>query len=250
MLRYSRPLIGINTDFLAAGKTTRAHARLNAGYFDTVFAAGGLPVLVPPMGKDGDPDAYLDRLDGLVLSGGLDLDPRRQQLPTHPAVVPMAERRETSDRQLVRRAIARQVPLLAIGVGMHLVNGCFGGSLHLHLPEDMPRAMPHFDPHGGPHRHLVLVERGTKLEEIYGVEEIRVNSSHHQAVRSVGTDLRACGKSPDGVIEAIESVDPNWFFLGVQWHPESETASALDMQLFECFLQACIRQAAELPLAA
>jgi putative glutamine amidotransferase len=88
------------------------------------------------------------------------------------------------------------------------------------------------------------------MEEIYGGGEIRVNSDHHQAVRSVGEGLRVSARSPDGVIEAIESTDPNWFCVGVQWHPESETASALDMQLFECFVQACLRQAEPLLAAA
>jgi putative glutamine amidotransferase len=88
------------------------------------------------------------------------------------------------------------------------------------------------------------------MEEIYGAGEIRVNSCHHQAVRQVGSDLRVSASAPDGVIEAIESTDANWFCIGVQWHPESETASALDLQLFELFIQACLRQAQPLQLAA
>jgi putative glutamine amidotransferase len=88
------------------------------------------------------------------------------------------------------------------------------------------------------------------MEEIYGGVEIRVNSSHHQAIRQVGSRLRVCALAPDGVIEAIEAVDPNWFCVGVQWHPESDTASALDLQLVECFVQACGRQAQPLELAA
>ena len=250
MSRCPRPVIGINTDFIAAGKNMRAHARLNAGYFDTVYAAGGLPVLLPPLGQEAELDAYLDRVDGLVLSGGLDLDPRRQQQPPHRAVQPMAERRELSDRLLVRRAVARQVPLLAIGVGMHLLNLHLGGSLYLHLPEDLPRALPHRDTLDGPHRHIVLIEPGTRLEEIYGGGEIRVNSSHHQGVRQLGRGMRVCATAPDGVIEAIEMTDPGWFCVGVQWHPESETASALDMQLLECFLQACACPVPSLQLVA
>jgi len=150
----------------------------------------------------------------------------------------------------MRRLVARQMPLLAIGVGMQQLNAARGGSLFLHLPEDLPRAMPHRDPSGGPHRHIVVLEPNTRMEEIYGAGEIRVNSAHHQAVRQPGSDLRVGAVSPDGVIEAIEATDPSWFCVGVQWHPESETASALDMQLFECFVQACARQAQPLQLAA
>lgn len=250
MGRPTRPFIGINTDFIAAGKTTSAHVRVNGGYIDAVVAAGGTPILVPPVPKEVDIETYLDRLDGFVLTGGLDMDPRRSGQPNHSSIQPMAARREESDRVLVRRLLQRRMPLLAIGVGMQQVNAACGGSLYLHLPEDLPRAMPHRDPTGAPHRHAVLIEPRTRMEEIYGIGEIRVNSSHHQAVRQLGKELRAGALAPDGVIEALESTDADWFCVGVQWHPESETASALDGQLFEAFIQACIGQAQSLQLAA
>jgi putative glutamine amidotransferase len=250
MARLSHPRIGINADFVPAGKTTGAYARLNAGYFDTVATAGGLPIILPPLGKEAEVDAYLDLLDGVVLSGGLDLDPRRMGLPTHAAIELMPLRREQSDRLLIRRAMERKLPVLAIGGGMQHVNVVGGGSLYLHLPEDLPRSMPHRDPTGGPHRHIVLVEAGTRLEEIYGGGEIRINSSHHQAVRLVAPGFRVSARAPDGVIEALESTDAGWFCMGVQWHPESETASALDMQLFESFIQACLRHGQALDVAA
>jgi putative glutamine amidotransferase len=165
-------------------------------------------------------------------------------------VHPMAQRREEADRRLLRRLLARQTPLLAIGLGMQQLNVVQGGSLYLHLPDELPRSLPHRDPSGGAHRHSVLLEPGTRMEEIYGAGEIRVNSSHHQGIRQLGTGLRIGATSPDGVIEAIEALEPNWFCVGVQWHPEAESASALDLQLFECFVQACIRQSQPLPLAA
>jgi len=142
------------------------------------------------------------------------------------------------------------MPLLAIGLGMQQLNAALGGTLYWHLPEDLPRALPHRDLTGEPHRHALLLERQTRLEEIYGSGEMRVNSGHHQAVRQVAAGLRIGARAPDGVIEAIETEDPGWFCIGVQWHPESETASALDRQLFECFIQACQRQAQPLQAAA
>jgi putative glutamine amidotransferase len=250
MAHQTRPFIGVNADFVPAGKQTPAHLRLGVGYADMIVAAGGLPIILPPFGKEVDLEPFLDRLDGFVLSGGLDLDPRRVGLPTHPAVHPMPERRDDSDRLLLRRLLERQMPLLAIGVGVQQLNVACGGTLYLHLPEELPRALPHKDPTGYPHRHTVLLEPATRLEEIYGGGEIRVNSAHHQAVRQVGSGLRVAALAPDGVIEAIESTEAGWFCVGVQWHPESETASALDMQLFECFIQACVRQAQPLQLAA
>lgn len=243
-----RPLIGINTDYFNASKTYSAHARVNAGYFDAVLAAGGLPVLLPPLGKEAELDALLDRVDGVVLTGGLDMDPRRSNQPLTPSIQLMAERRDLSDRILVRRVIERQMPVLAIGVGMQQLNAHLGGSLFMHLPMDVPRAMPHFDPSGGPHRHMVLLEPNTKIDEIYGGGELRVNSRHHQAINMVGKGLRVGAKAPDGVIEAIESEDSDWFCLGVQWHPEADTASALDMQMFECFVMAALRESSRMQL--
>jgi putative glutamine amidotransferase len=251
MAAQTRPVIGINADFIAAGKHGQAQIRLTAGYFDSVLAAGGLPLIMPPLNKDAEINAFLDHVHGFILSGGADMDPRRSGQPSHAAIEPMAERRELNDRALVRCLLKREMPLLAIGLGMQQLNIACGGTLYLHLPEDLPRAMPHRDTATeGPHRHLVLLEPNTRLEEIYGGGELRVNSCHHQAVRQVGAKLRMSARSPDGVIEAIESVSASWFFVGVQWHPESDSASALDMQLFECFIQASIRHAEPLQLAA
>lgn len=256
MAHPTRPVVGINADFVPASKIQSAHFRLNPGYVDTILQAGALPVILPPLSppeSNGlkEIDAYLDRVDGIILSGGRDLDPSRQGLPTHPAVQLMPSRREMHDRRLFEQIQKRRVPVLGIGAGMQLINVALGGTLHLHLPENMPRAMPHRDETGDAHRHLVLIEPGTTMEEIYGEGgELRVNSEHHQAVDQLGKGLRIGARSPDGVIEAIELVDSNWFCIGVQWHPESDTATALDMQLFDAFLQACAGQSKPIQLAA
>lgn len=238
----SRPLVGIATDYLSP-KNAVAHARINAGYVDAVLAAGGLPILIPPVRKDNfaELDTYLDMVSGIILSGGHDLDPRKHGQQTSSAVVPMTTRREDNDRYLISKIVERKMPVLGIGVGMQLINVTFGGTLFLHLPTDQPKALPHFDPSGGPHRHMVNVESGSSLEEMFGAEELRVNSTHHQAVNQVGKRLRVAARAPDGVIEAIEGTDDSWFCVGVQWHPECETASALDRQIFDCFVQASAR---------
>jgi putative glutamine amidotransferase len=241
-----RPLIGINTDYFNASKTYAAHARVNAGYFDAVLNAGGLPILLPPLNREGEINAMLDKVDGVLLTGGLDMDPRRNGQAMTNSIQLMAERREASDRLMVKRIIDKQIPVMAIGVGMQQMNVLMGGSLMLHLPTDLPKAIPHFDPTGAPHRHIVMLEPNTRIDEIYGGGELRVNSRHHQAINSLGKGLRVGAKSPDGVIEAIEWDDQDWFCLGVQWHPEADTASALDMQLFECFVQATTRESPRL----
>jgi putative glutamine amidotransferase len=180
MAPQTRPCIGINADFVPTSKHQNAHLRLAIGYSDVLLAAGGLPVIMPPLNKEKEINAFLDRVSGFVLSGGaLDLDPRKHGLPTHPAVRLMPERRDENDRLLVRLLMERRMPLLAIGLGMQQLNVACGGTMFLHLPEDFPRGMPHFDPTGGPHRHLVLLEPKTRVEEIFGGGELRINSCHH-----------------------------------------------------------------------
>ncbi len=246
-----RPLIGINTEYLAA-KNTTPYLRLNGGYIDAIIAGGGLPVLLPPLRKDNQQEieALLRAVSGIVLTGGADMDPRRNGQAMTAAVNPMAVRREDADRYLLGCIFERRIPVLGIGLGMQQLNVFAGGTLHLHLPVDNPKAMPHFDQTGAPHRHMVLIEPNTRLDEIYGSQELRVNSQHHQAVNQMGKKMRVAAKSPDGVIEAIEATDPNWFCVGVQWHPEADTASALDGQIFECFIQAATRASVGMELMA
>lgn len=251
MPKQPRPYIGVNVDLVPAGKQSSASLRLALGYVDAIAAAGGLPILIPPFHREVDLDAYLDRLDGFVLTGAEgDLDPRRHGLPTHPAVKYLPERRDESDRTLVRKLLTRRMPILGIGLGMQQLNVACGGTLHLHLPEEMPRGLPHRDPVGLPHRHTAMIKPGTHLEEIYGPGEICINSCHHQAVHQVGKGLRVAAAAPDQVIEAIEATDADWFCVGVQWHPEAESATALDMQLFECLVQACLREEPALRISA
>ncbi len=251
MPNRTRPWIGLNADLTLATKHHSSTLRLAPGYCDAIAAAGGLPVIVPPFLKDPALTEYLDRLDGFVLTGSpYDLDPRKHGFTLHHTTQLLPARKDESDRSLVGEIISRRMPVLSIGLGTQQMNVALGGALHSHLPEDMPKAMPHRDPSGGPHRHLCRISKGTHMEAIYGPDDILVNSHHHQAVARPGKGLRVGATAPDGVIEAVENIDPTWFFIGVQWHPESDTATALDVQLFQAFLEACQRGKGGLRLAA
>jgi putative glutamine amidotransferase len=233
-----RPLIGINTDYRASVKGRTPLSFIQSGYFDSLLAANALPVVIPPLTRESDLSPIVDRLDGLVLTGGDDLDPRKMGLSPHPAVTMVTERRELSDRLLCRMVQQRRMPVLGIGLGMQELNVVCGGGLFLHLPEDMPKGIPHRDPLGGAHRHTVVMQPGTRLEEIYGPGEIRVNSYHHQGVRKLAPNFRVAALAPDGLIEAFEGKDSSWWVTGVQWHPENEGNISLDMQLIEAFVAA------------
>lgn len=235
-----KPIIGINGDYRAERKDAVALSWFNSGYYDCVTAAGGIPVLIPPLAEDDDLSEMLGNLDGLVLAGcNLDLDPVRLGMQKHPATRPMPNRREDFDRRLAKLAVKRRMPLLAIGSGMQTVNVVCGGTLFQDVKEDVPKAFHHRDAVETNLRHIIDIVPGTRMDTIYGPGEIRVNSQHHMACDNIAEPFQVSALSPDGVIEAYETIDDDWFCLGVQWHPENETASALDMQVFETFLAAC-----------
>ncbi len=235
-----KPMIGINSDFRRANGNQPSFSAITAGYYDCVQAAGGIPVIVPPIKDEMDLAGLLDRLDGFVLIGGADLDPRRDGFMLHPLVRLMDSRREAFDRALMRQIAARKLPVFGIGVGMQLINVVMGGNLFLHIPDDLPESIPHKDPHDPGHRHGMEVRAGTLMERVYGDGEIRVNSKHHMAIDEVAAGFEVTARCPDGVIEAIE-YQGDWLAIGTQFHPESDHASALDPRIFEEFIEA-IRQ--------
>jgi putative glutamine amidotransferase len=236
-----RPLIGINMDYRCPGRGLASYSVVASGYYDCILTSGGLPVLLPPLHRENEIQPIFDRLDGLVLVGGDDLDPKRMNLPFHPSVKVLPERRENADRLLCRLAQAKKLPILGIGLGMQEMNVSYGGLNYTHLPEDLPKCIPHYDPQGGAHRHSVEMVAKTKMYHIYGPGEIRVSSMHHQGVRKVAQGFRPSALAPDGLIEAIEHKDDSWFAVGVQWHPENDGQISLDTQLFEEFIKAAAK---------
>jgi putative glutamine amidotransferase len=247
-----KPLIGINADFRPARKDSIPLSWLNTGYYDSITAAGGLPAVLPPLAEDDDLKQFLGLLDGLVLTGcNLDLDPLRLGFDPHPSTRPMPKRREDFDRRLCKLAREMRIPTLAVGVGMQEMNVVCGGTLYQHIAEDLPRALHHRDTVEECLRHIIEIVPGTRVDKIYGPGEIRVNSQHHMAIDQLASMFRVSATCPDGVIEAYESTDDDWFCLGVQWHPENQTASALDMQVFEHFIESCVEDhPAVLPMTA
>ncbi|NLF72307.1 MAG: gamma-glutamyl-gamma-aminobutyrate hydrolase family protein [Candidatus Anammoximicrobium sp.] len=233
---HRKPIVGLNADYRAAKKDSPAYSFLAAGYYDRILAAGGIPLIVPPMESEDDLSQVLDGLQGFVMIGGQDLDPRRDGFMLHPSVRSMERRRETFDRRLMRLIAERRMPFFGIGVGMQLLNISQGGNLFLHLPEDLAEAIPHKDLQDPAHRHSLTVVPGSLMERVYGEGEIRVNSIHHMAVDEVAEGFAVTARCPDGVVEAIESEMPDWFAFGTQFHPEADSASALDVRIFEEFI--------------
>ena len=239
----AKPIIGITGDFRPERYHGAALSWFNSGYYDSVIGAGGIPMMLPPYDNDNDLRQALQLLGGLVLGGcTLDLDPVRMGLHPAPSVRVMPKRREDFDRRIAKMAIEMKLPILAIGSGMQLVNLLCGGTLFQDIPEECPRALHHRDEVEKNLRHVLEIVPGTRLDDIYGPGEVRVNSHHHMAVNDLARPFRVSATCPDGIIEAYESTSDDWYCMGVQWHPESNTASALDIQVFEAFVAAAGRQ--------
>ncbi len=246
----SKPIIGLNADYRAAAAGRSSFTYIDACYFDAVTQAGGVPLILPPLESDDDLADALAPVDGVVLVGGADLDPRRDGWMMHPTIRPLAPRRESFDRRLVRLIAERRLPVLGIGAGMQLLNVMLGGNLLYHIPEDRPAALPHLDPLDPAHRHTLELTPGSLMERVYGDGELRVNSMHHMALDDIAPGFRVTARCPDGIVEAIESTTSDWFAIGTQFHPEAPTASALDRRIFEEFVDAVKESAAAMRMVA
>jgi putative glutamine amidotransferase len=245
-----KPQIGITTDQRSARKDSPAFCFLPAGYCNSVIKAGAIPILIPPLDNEDDIRRVLNGLDGLLFIGGGDLDCRRDGYMLHPSMRLLDPRREDFDRRLMNLAAERRMPVMGVGAGMQLLNVSQGGTLFLHVPEDLPRAIPHWDAMDPNHRHALEIEMGTLMERVYGEGEIRVNSSHHMAVDDVAPGFVVTARCPDGVVEAIESTIDGWVAFGTQFHPESESASALDLRIFEEFVAGITGEVVEMRMVA
>jgi putative glutamine amidotransferase len=191
-------------------------------------------------------EPLLDRIDGICLSGGPDLDPALYQAEPHPELGPVEPALDRFELAVAARADAREMPILAICRGTQALNIVRGGALHQHLP-DLSDELLHrqTNPSTEP-SHPVKVEPDTQLAEILGgeIELTAVNSFHHQAIDRLGDGLRVSARAPDGTVEAIE--DPSRRFLnGVQWHAETLLHREAEAALFRRFVEACRDDGAE-----
>jgi len=232
-MHEARPLIGITTyGPEIKGEEGLERYSLPSAYCDAVRRAGGVPVLLPA----GEPDvaAVLTRLDGVVFSGGGDLDPAVHAGGTHADLYGVVPGRDRFELEIARLALARrELPVLGICRGMQLLNVALGGDLELHLPDRRGSAVLHRTASREPILHPVRVEPGSALEAIYAAREFPVCSWHHQELRKLGSGLRPVAWSDDGVVEAVVC-DAHPFALGVQWHPEMQLDQhPLQMRIFQ-----------------
>ncbi len=232
-----RPVVGITLD--------DEHARpgvhvLRDDYVRSVEQAGAIPVVVAPCAP-ADAVRLLDRLDGLLLSGGVDLDPALFDEAPHPKLRRVDRERDDLELALVREAVRRDLPILAICRGIQVLNVAIGGTLIQDIPSDIAGGERHDCPEPRSRRvHRIEIEPGTRLHDILGEVTISVNSFHHQAVSRVGDGLAVSARcEADGVVEGLE-MPGRRFVVGVQWHPETFWDHSDSFQsLFDAQAEAC-----------
>jgi putative glutamine amidotransferase len=229
-----KPHIGLNADYATGAKP---YHKLYVDYTRAVRLAGGIPVILPPLEEDEEILSILATLDGLVLTGGEDIDPKAYGQEPHPSVTVTPPERQYSDLRLVELAMVMEVPMLGICMGCQLINVALGGTLLQDIPTQHPNAIPH-----GPGKdaakvlHPVKVAAGSRLHKIVGAETITTDSTHHQAVALMGKGLIISARAEDDTIEGIELA--SMWVVGVQWHPERLTERKEHLALFEALVAA------------
>lgn len=228
-----KPIIGISCSI-----EERSYV-IGGDYVRALIAAGGVAVGIPPVEDEAQAVAALQRLDGLLLSGGADIDPCHYGEEIIPENGSLEPERDRSELLLARLALRQGLPVLGICRGMQVLNVAAGGSLYQDLPTQTDSRLQHRQ--RGPRwyaTHSIQITPGSLLAAITGVTTTRVNSFHHQAVHHPGEGFTVTAMAPDGVVEAIEaSAHP--FALGVQWHPECmQERDAVQASIFKAFLRA------------
>lgn len=231
-----RPLIGITANVELDAKHTLAN-----DYIQAVIKAGGIPVILP-IGIDSDVSQLADRLDGLVLSGGGDIDPTLFGEEPHPNLGTISPGRDSLEIALIQEMLDRDKAILAICRGIQILNIAAGGDMFQDIYHQIETPLiQHSQKATRSHlSHYVKAEPNSLLARIAGQSEFKVNSFHHQAVRNVIDPLVITAIASDGVIEAIESTRHS-FVIGVQWHPEPLALNGdhISMRLFNKFVEAC-----------
>ena len=228
----SLPIIGLTT----YGQNESGQYYLPAVYINAVRRAGGLPLMIPP----GEPrlDMILRQMDGLILTGGGDIDPKWYQGHPHSTMYSIDEERDTTEITLARKILNTAIPLLGICRGVQVLNVALGGTLIEHIPDEVEELIEHRLPSRKPTPHTVSIQADTRLASILGQTQISVLSWHHQALRKVAPSLIVSSYAPDQVIEAVEHSTHPWL-IGVQWHPElTAETDPLQQKLFDALVQA------------
>jgi putative glutamine amidotransferase len=235
----------VRTPRIALGGVVRAwdgaeRTGLNSAYVRSVSAAGGLPVILSPLIGSAYAARALDGVDGLVLTGGEDMDPAWYNADRSPLLNPPSRERDIFELAIFAAARQRELPILGICRGIQVINVAMGGTLYQDLPSERPGPVDH-NPAGTrtDRSHGIRLAPESLAAEALGVTSMRVNSFHHQGIRELAPGLVATGWSDDELIEAVEGGEGQLWMLAVQWHPEEMHAevAAPERGLFKALVE-------------
>ncbi|UCH60342.1 MAG: gamma-glutamyl-gamma-aminobutyrate hydrolase family protein [Anaerolineales bacterium] len=235
----SAPIVGLTT-FRTLSSYGFHMLSLTEAYVQALNKAGASPVLVPLGLNENALTSLVNRLDGLLFTGGGDVHPERYGSAAHPKVSQVDEDRDRVEIQLLQQALSKRLPVMGICRGLQLINVGLGGSLYEDILDQHPGGEKHDYYPGYPRNylaHLVEVQAGSRIAGVLGNGSVEVNSLHHQGIRRLGSGLKVTAVAPDGVIEAVELEDYP-FGLAVQWHPEWLSEHLAMRSLFEAFVEA------------
>ena len=250
-MAISRPLIGVTTQSLHAifgiPSELPQSAVMNQRYYLALAAAGAAPVLVPLL--DDEPDALravYERLDGVLIPGGVDVDPEQFGETPHEKLGRIDPARDRLEIMLTRWSVEDRKPLLGLCRGLQIINVALGGTLYQDLATQVPESIKHdyFPNYGFERDHLaheVALAPASRLRHLVELDRIPVNSMHHQGIKRLAPSLVASAVAPDGLVEAAESAEGH-FLVGVQWHPEVfEMTDPHTAHVFRAFVEAAQR---------
>lgn len=245
-----RPHIGVTTQTLQAIEIIPPglphSVVMNERYYNAVAEASGVPWLIPLMEDEATLREIYERLDGLLLPGGIDVDPALYGEAPHPKLGRLDMDRDRVEILLTRWAVEDKKPVLGLCRGLQVINVALGGTLYQDIEDQIPEAIKHdyYPTRGFERSHLahdVVLAEGSRLRFTTETERVRVNSMHHQAVKVLAPSLIASAVAPDGIVEAAEAADDH-FLVGVQWHPECFDMSVPTTQhVFQEFIDAATR---------
>ena len=222
MAPSARPMIGLTATTCPHPRSGAPMEALNRRYIEAIYDAGGIPVLIPTNLPSEAATALLARLDGLLLTGGGDIDPDQYGGEAHEAVHEVLPARDAMELALTKIAVAEGIPFLGVCRGLQVVNVALGGTLYQDLPSQYHRPLKHSRDAVTERTlltHTVKIAEDSRVRRLLGAEEIKVNSLHHQGIRALAEGLKPVAWSSDGLIEAVELPD-HPFGVAVQWHPE------------------------------
>lgn len=243
-----RPLIGVSANRFAADPERAVFKNMELHYaelnlLDTVYRAGGLPVIIPDLKHEKPFEEFMERIDGLLLAGGADVSPESYGMKEYDKRWPGDKVRDAYEIGLIKRAEKMGRPIFGVCRGLQILNVAMGGTLYQDITEEKPGSLVHrnWDIYEQ-NVHEVNVDKGSWLDRVYGKTQLRVNTIHHQGIRNIAPSLKAIAHAPDGVIEAVEDKQGR-YIRAVQWHPEwhkLDQQGVDDMEVvIKDFVEAC-----------